>query len=92
MKEKSMEIFSWKNLTIDEAMTMPIEQLNKYIDQQEKLLEEGVISIDDCHVDFMGMTDEEIVKKYGLVSMDEYLVKLNKRFADKYGEDWGKIH
>lgn len=81
-----------RKITIDELHSMSQKELDEYIDYWQKLVEDGLVSEDESNIDFMGLTDDEIVEKYGYVEMNEFVNGLYQRFADKYGEDWGKIH
>lgn len=60
-----------KVITIDELMSMSKQELNKYMDRYNKLLAEGIVEEEGPIVDSIGMTIDEIISKYELISIDE---------------------
>lgn len=60
-------------LTIEEGLSMSTDELNNFIENDTKMLEEGLYSENETNIDFMGMTDEEIIERYGFVPMNEYI-------------------
>ena len=68
-----------KIITFDELMSMNFNELSEFIENDKKLIEEGVYSNEGTNIDFMGMTDEEIVKKYGFTEMNEFFNNLRER-------------
>ncbi|MGN1232933.1 MAG: hypothetical protein ACI4UJ_05735 [Candidatus Cryptobacteroides sp.] len=51
-------------ITIDEVMSLPAEELDEMIRKDEEMLNDGVISESLLEIDFMGMTEDEIIRKY----------------------------
>ena len=74
-----------KIITIDEIHTMSISQLDEFIDNSQKLIEEGIISESESNVDLMGMSPEEIRKKYGYTPMDEFFNELEQKLMSRNG-------
>ena len=58
-------------VTIDELMNMSSQELDEYMDRYNKLLAKGIVEDEGPIVDSMGMTFEEIVKKYNLILMED---------------------
>ena len=69
-------------ITLDELMSMSEKEINEFIDRDEQLLAAGLIDENQPNIDLMGMTDEEIAKKYGYTPMnvvyDRIMRKLNR--------------
>ena len=70
-------------LTIEEGLSMSTDELNNFIENDTKMLEEGLYSEDETNIDFMGMTDEEIIEKYGFVPMNEYINNWIEKLSKK---------
>ena len=66
-------------ITIDEYMSMSKEELNEFIKRNEHLIAEGVIDENQPVVDFMGMSDEEIIQKYNLIPMNVVYERIMER-------------
>ena len=66
-------------ITIDEYMSMSKEELNDFINRNEQLIAEGVIGKGQPVVDFMGMSDEEIIQKYNLVPINVVYERIMER-------------
>ena len=77
-------------VTIDELMNMSSQELDEYMDRYNKLLAEGIVEDEGPIVDSMGMTFEEIVKKYNLILMEDainnIMNKLNQA-RNRHGND-----
>lgn len=77
-------------VTIDELMNMSSQELDEYMDRYNKLLAEGIVEDEGPIVDSMGMTFEEIVKKYNLILMEDainnIMNKLNQS-RNRHGND-----
>lgn len=77
-------------VTIDELMNMSSQELDEYMDRYNKLLAEGIVEDEGPIVDSMGMTFEEIVKKYNLILMEDainnIMNKLNQT-RNRHGND-----
>ena len=50
-------------------MTMNEQELETIIEEDTKMLNDGIGDINESNVDFQGMTTEDIVKKYNLIPM-----------------------
>ena len=50
-------------------MTMNEQELKTIIEEDTKMLNDGIGDINESNVDFQGMTTEDIVKKYNLIPM-----------------------
>lgn len=70
-----------RRITIDEFMSMTLEERNNYFDRKEQLLREGI----ETEFDTMGMTDEEIVKKYGFTEKNEFFNNLEQKLMSRNG-------
>lgn len=59
-----------RKITIDEVMTMPIEELSRLIDENSFIDENGheTNSID---IDMCGLSIKDIVEKYGCITMEQ---------------------
>lgn len=68
-----------KIITFDELMSMNFDELSEFIENDKKLIEEGVYSNEGTNIDFMGMTNEEIIKKYGFTEKNEFFNNLRER-------------
>ena len=77
-------------VTIDGLMNMSSQELDEYMDRYNKLLAEGIVEDEGPIVDSMGMTFEEIVKKYNLILMEDainnIMNKLNQT-RNRHGND-----
>lgn len=51
-------------ITIDEVMSLPAEELDEMIRKDEEMLNDGVTSESLLEIDFMGMSEDEIIRKY----------------------------
>ena len=75
-------------VTIDELMNMSSQELSEFIENDEKLLSEGIGNPNESNVDFMGMTNEEVIKKYNLIPLEDafnnIMNKLNQA-RNRYG-------
>lgn len=58
-------------ITIDECMSMTEQELKNFIEEDTRLLNEGVGDINESNVDFQGMTIEDIAQKYNCIPMEE---------------------
>ena len=58
-------------VTIDELMNMSSQELSEFIENDEKLLSEGIGNPNESNVDFMGMTNEEVIQKYNLIPLED---------------------
>ena len=63
-------------ITIEEMRSMTTKQLDEFIDNHQRLIAEGVVSDTESNIDFMGMSEEEIQKKYGYTPIDEFFNEL----------------
>lgn len=72
----------WKTITIDECMSMSKKELNEFIDNDKRMLAEGLIDESQPNVDLKGMSDYEIAQKYGFkpinVVYDKIMEKISK--------------
>ena len=68
-------------ITIDELMSMSKQELNEYMDRYNELLTEGIVEEEGPFVDSMGMTIDEMVSKYELISIDEAYEKIMRKLG-----------
>lgn len=66
-------------ITFDELMSMSKDERKKFYERDEQLLAEGLVDPHEPNIDFMGMTDEEIVEKYHFTPMEEVFGKLMEK-------------
>ena len=66
-------------ITVDECMTMSEQELRAFIEEDNRMLNEGIGDINESNVDFQGMTMEEIVKKYNCIPMGEVLQRIRNK-------------
>ena len=72
-----------KVITIEDFMSMTLEEQDQYFDEKERLLNEGIK--DDTKFDTMGMSGEEIMERYNFVPMDEFLNNLKAKLMSRNG-------
>ena len=68
-------------LTVDECMSMSYEELSAFLEEDEKLLSEGIGDRSQPNVDFQGMTIQDIAKKYGCIPMEEAFANIMKKLG-----------
>ena len=66
-------------ITVDECMTMSEQELRAFIEEDNRMLNEGIGDINESNVDFQGMTMEEIVKKYNCIPMWEVFQRIRNK-------------
>lgn len=66
-------------ITFDEFMSMSDEEFAKFEERDNQLLSEGLIDPNEPSIDFMGMTDEEIIEKYHFTPMDVVFDRVMKK-------------
>ena len=72
-------------ITIEEMRSMTTKQLDEFIDNHQRLIAEGVISETESNIDFMGMSEEEIQKKYGYTPIDEFFNEIREKLNSRNG-------
>lgn len=72
-------------ITIDEMRSMSTIELEDFIDNHNRLIEEGIISENETNIDFIGMGEEEIRTKYGFTPIDEFFNELKQSLINKHG-------
>lgn len=70
-----------KVITIDECMSMSEKELNEFIDNDKRMLEEGLVDENQLNIDFQGMTIKDVAKKYGCVPMDDVLNNIRNKLG-----------
>ena len=70
-------------VTINEVMNMSSQELNDFIENDEKLLSEGIGNPKESNVDFMGMTSEEVIQKYNLIPLEEAFNNIRNKLTKK---------
>ena len=60
-----------KIITIHECLRMSEQELNDFIDNDKKLLSEGIGNRNQSNVDFCGLTIKDIAEKCGDTPMNE---------------------
>lgn len=66
-------------ITFDEFMSMSDDERAKFRERDAQLLAEGLIDPNEPNIDFMGMTDEEIIEKYHFTPMDVVFDRVMKK-------------
>ena len=66
-------------ITVDECMTMSEQELRAFIEEDNRMLNEGIGDINESNVDFQGMTMAEIVKKYNCIPMGEVFQRIRNK-------------
>ena len=69
-----------KIITIDECMSMSEYELNAFIKEDLRMLNEGIGNINESNVDFQGMATEDIVKKYNCIPMSEVFQGIKNKY------------
>ena len=70
-------------ITFDEFMSMSDEEFAKFEERDKQLLSEGLVDPNEPNIDFMGMTDEEIIEKYHFTPMDVVFDRVMKKLGQK---------
>ena len=52
-------------------MTLTERELYDFIEEDTKMLNEGIGDINESNIDFQGMTMADVAKKYNLIPMEE---------------------
>ena len=66
-------------ITIDECMTMTEWELYEFIEEDTKMLNEGIGDINESNIDFQGMTMADVAKKYNLIPMEEVFRQIENK-------------
>ena len=66
-------------ITIDECMTMTERELYEVIEEDTKMLNEGIGDINESNIDFQGMTMADVAKKYNLIPMEEVFRQIENK-------------
>lgn len=66
-------------ITIDECMTMTEWELYDFIEEDTKMLNEGIGDINESNIDFQGMTMADVAKKYNLIPMEEVFRQIENK-------------
>ena len=70
-------------ITIHELMRMSEQELDEFIANDERLLNEGIGDRSQSNTDFCGMTFEEIAEMYGCRPIDEVFDELIRKLESK---------
>lgn len=70
-------------ITLEEFITMSIEELDAFIERDRWLIAQGLVSEDDPTVDMMGMTIEQIADKYHYYTIDEVRDNIVRKLSDR---------
>ena len=68
-------------ITIDECMSMSQEELKEFLENDEKLLSQGIGDRNESNIDFLGMTIQDVAKKYGCIPIEEVFGELSKKLS-----------
>ena len=68
-------------ITIHELMRMSEQELDEFLENDERLLNEGIGDRSQSNTDFCGMTFEEIAEMYGDIPMDEVFDNIYKKLG-----------
>lgn len=60
-------------------MTMTERELYDFIEEDTKMLNEGIGDINDSNIDFQGMTMADVAKKYNLIPMEEVFRQIENK-------------
>lgn len=66
-------------ITIDECLTMTERELYDFIEEDTKMLNEGIGDINESNIDFQGMTMADVAKKYNLIPMEEVFRQIENK-------------
>ena len=66
-------------ITIDECMPMTERELYDFIEEDTKMLNEGIGDINESNIDFQGMTMADVAKKYNLIPMEEVFRQIENK-------------
>lgn len=66
-------------ITIDECMAMTERELYDFIEEDTKMLNEGIGDINESNIDFQGMTMADAAKKYNLIPMEEVFRQIENK-------------
>ena len=68
-------------ITIDECMSMSQVELKEFLENDEKLLSQGIGDRNESNIDFQGMTIQDVAKKYGCFTIEEVFAELRKKLS-----------
>ena len=60
-------------------MTMTERELYEFIEEDTKMLNEGIGDINESNIDFQGMTMADVAKKYNLIPMEEVFRQIENK-------------
>lgn len=60
-------------------MTMTERELYDFIEEDTKMLNEGIGDINESNIDFQGMTMADVAKKYNLIPMEEVFRQIENK-------------
>lgn len=67
------------NIKISKLLSMSMKELDEYIDNNTSYLEERRIMDKEISVDFENKSMEDLVKEFGLISIDELRTNISKK-------------
>lgn len=60
-------------------MTLTERELYDFIEEDTKMLNEGIGDINESNIDFQGMTMADVAKKYNLIPMEEVFRQIENK-------------
>ena len=70
-------------ITIDECMSMTEQEFLSFVEEDEKMLCEGIGDINESNIDFQGMSILDVAQKYGCIPMDEVFTDIRRKLNGK---------
>ena len=72
-----------RTITLDECMSMTEAELDEFMEKNNLSLKEGQEESEAIPVDLMGMSGEEIAKKYNLTPLDVIDERITKKLMGR---------